>query len=560
MGSRTVGGTLHTLIEFNTFNILGLGLILIWAFSPLGGQAVLRMLTVRLKPEFKTTDLTYFDTLASNQLNTLPVASSSSIVALANTGILGYMATVYASFIAQPESIQSDTMDHWGNVKIPFLDPKASNNWTNVSPDSKTIQYSSLTGIPLKYSSTSNMSFTIESNHVHLDCNNITKFPSDFPQENMTNMTSKFWADSQTYSDDILTAPNGTWRGIKNHLDSTQNLTTWAVALDRFVDPFWADLSLQDARLKEKLNTTQGIEDIRDGLRLFVNETGIQAEQANMLLQIIIPKTRIRRAPLKLEAVCGVTQQYVESRVNCTYVPSSNRHTCAVVAQRPSQQPLGPENISILSLPHLFYWITREFPLAATGRPLAGFPDFSVQYLKDPTFAELGSSPEVTMDELNEDTIGIRFNQLLNTYLMLAQQQLQITSSSLGQTTSFDQNITTTSETSNLVEVFRVSGPWIGLCLVACLVLLAGGILSVVFTHITHGPEVLGYVSTLIRDSKFMDLLINTSWMDGTELTKELRKQRIRYGYTHHTMGGEPLIGVGYQADTEEIKDFIARH
>ncbi|KAF5524290.1 hypothetical protein CGCA056_v005299 [Colletotrichum aenigma] len=561
MGSRTVGATLHTMIEFRTVNLLGFGLIFIWAFSPLGGQSILRMLSSRFIPEFSTTDLTYFDTGANNQLNTLPVASTASIVAIANAGVLGYLATVYASFVAQPDSIQVDTMDHWGNVKIPFLDQNAPNNWTEISHNSQQIQYSSLAGIPLQYSTVGNVTFAVESSYVHLDCNNITKFPISFPQDYMTNITSGFWANSHTYSDNILKAPNGTWRGVKNHVNNTQNLTTWAIALDRFVDPFWADQEVQNARLAEKLNTTDVQADVRDGLRLFMNETGIEAGEANLLLQIIIPSIKPTRTPeTKLEAVCGVTQRYVESRVNCTYVPTSGRHTCAVVAQRPSQQPHAPEAISILSLPHLFYYISKEFPLAATGRPLGGFPDFSIQYLKDPTFKELSSSPDVSLDDLPDDKIGIRLNQLLNTYLMLSQQELQITSSTLGQTASFEPNITISSEVSNLVEVFQVSALWVGFCLVSCLILLACGILSVVFTHLAHGPEVLGYVSTLVRDSKFMDLLMNTSWMDGTELTKELRSQRIRYGYTHHTMGGEPLMGVGYQADTEQIKDFIARY
>ncbi|KAI8249031.1 hypothetical protein K4K53_000342 [Colletotrichum sp. SAR 10_77] len=261
--------------------------------------------------------------------------------------------------ITVPDSIQVDTMDHWGNVKIPFLDQNAPNNWTEVPRNSQEVQYSSLAGIPLKYSTVGNVTFAVESSYVHLDCNNITKFPISFPQDNMTNITSGFWANSHTYSDNILKAPNGTWRGVKNHVNNTQNLTTWAIALDRFVDPFWADQEVQNARLVEKLNNTDVQADVRDGLRLFVNETGIEAGEANLLLQIIIPSIKPTRTPeTKLEAVCGVTQ----------------------------------------------------------------------------------------------------------------------------------------------------------------------------------------------------------SWMDGTELTKELRSQRIRYGYTHHTMGGEPLMGVGYQADTEQIKDFIARY
>ena len=61
MGSRTIGSTVLTQIQLRTFNVLAVLLVLVWAFSPLGGQSLLRMLDLRLNTVVHPSAITYFD-------------------------------------------------------------------------------------------------------------------------------------------------------------------------------------------------------------------------------------------------------------------------------------------------------------------------------------------------------------------------------------------------------------------------------------------------------------------------------------------------------------------
>ncbi|KAF6800913.1 hypothetical protein CMUS01_15536, partial [Colletotrichum musicola] len=89
------------------------------------------------------------------------------------------------------------------------------------------------------------------------------------------------------------------------------------------------------------------------------------------------------------------------------------------------------------------------------------------------------------------------------------------------------------------------------LSIASSVVLLARGILSVVFAHLARGPEILGYVSTIVRNSKFVEVPPNTSWLDAADLSRMIKDERIRHGFTDMASSEEEQqIGVGYQEST----------
>lgn len=257
-----------------------------------------------------------------------------------------------------------------------------------------------------------------------------------------------------------------------------------------------------------------------------------------------------------IEIFCDITQQYVESRVECSYL--GGQRSCKVTRQRPSQRTAISEHITLLSFPWTLNFLSNELPVA-TGRQTGDFIDPSLYYLKDPTFENVSAGSEVFIDELDIKKVGIHFGQLLNTYIALSQLYEAIASTRDEANVAFEPNITFAGEASTLVETFVVSRLWIILSLLAAVVLLAGGILSVVVTHLTYGPEILGYVSTAIRNSKFIDLPSTATWLDGTELTNEMKTTRIRYGFIRDAVG-EPVVAVGYEEGTERIKNVVANN
>ncbi|KAF6793723.1 hypothetical protein CSOJ01_13875 [Colletotrichum sojae] len=218
----------------------------------------------------------------------------------------------------------------------------------------------------------------------------------------------------------------------------------------------------------------------------------------------------------------------------------------------------APKQISHFSWPKTFMWIA-EIPLAT------GNSDISTVYLADPSLKMLfnhrrNSTMRMSMqvgqpflDDFDERVIGVRLSQLLNTYLLLSQASVDISGGDNldGQPGTI---LTDRAEATEIVEEYLVSKTWLWLGIASSVVLLAGGILSVVFANLTRGPEILGYVSTIVRNSKFVEVPPNTSWLDAADLRRMIKDERIRHGFTDMASGEEEQqIGVGYQDSTGPI-------
>jgi hypothetical protein len=88
--------------------------------------------------------------------------------------------------------------------------------------------------------------------------------------------------------------------------------------------------------------------------------------------------------------------------------------------------------------------------------------------------------------------------------------------------------------------------------ILSCITFLIGGVASVVFASLADGPEVLGYVSTVMRDSKRLDLDPVVSSMRGIDISKLYKGLRLRFGYDE-TLSGLPVLGVGREAEMTPI-------
>ena len=115
-------------------------------------------------------------------------------------------------------------------------------------------------------------------------------------------------------------------------------------------------------------------------------------------------------------------------------------------------------------------------------------------------------------------------------------------------------NVTADATTTTLVEVYVVSTLWISLGILSSCVLFLGGLLSVVFRHLATGPEVLGFASTVIRDSKYVSLPLEMGRIGGLDITKAMKGQRVRYGLTGTIQEGQWSAGVGLESETTRMK------
>ena len=163
MGSLTIFGTVELQFLLRTFDLLGIGLIALWALSPLGGQASLRLLGLGKQPTSSTQNVSY---LSPESVSIL--AQGADVISS-----LGFSTNaLYLSALFTPPATQASAVDTW---KIPTIEKLESTSksdadgWYRVFPENAS--YSSLVGLPIDgIKKSGSYHFYVECLYMALDC------------------------------------------------------------------------------------------------------------------------------------------------------------------------------------------------------------------------------------------------------------------------------------------------------------------------------------------------------------------------------------------------------
>ncbi|KAJ3541523.1 hypothetical protein NM208_g4577 [Fusarium decemcellulare] len=540
IGSRTVGSTFLTQIYLRKFNLLSLILLLIWAFSPLGSQSVLRMLRTRFEPVNESSQVLYYPTDARSLFSSVVVNDPVSSASWASISV--YIQGVYTALFLSSLSAKTNAMDLWGNVKIPRLEIDSRNmasgdNWHSISSITEPDFYSALVGLPVTNVTKGNATFFLESSYVDLQCSELIRNDSFYAIQSSFN-----WSDPDLWNAEPK--PNGTWYGA----NYTTLRTPWTMALDRFVGDYWVGWG--NVSHRSSFNTNMMNNPI-----LFENETDLDAAPSKLLFQAGFQYQQ-RGSDMGIKTECEVVQRYVESRVACSRVHLSAPHNCSVTAQRFSRKKHAPEAITLLSFERVWGYVTRTPEIMGSG---LDYPDTVLRYLDDPRLNNLTQrtreEDKDLLSKVSPQQFGRRLSQVLNTYLLLSQLYQYASQGNLDWKAKFEPNVTMPVEVSNLVEVYTVNWSWITLFFVSCAVLFASGIVSTVFAHLAVGPEILGYASSVVRDSKYIDLAPEIGGQEAIAITRMMSQQRIKFGFVNSAAEhGQPLLGVGLEDHSQSIR------
>ncbi|PVF95172.1 hypothetical protein CPB86DRAFT_603960 [Serendipita vermifera] len=180
IGSQTLFSFLKLAFKFKQLDRLCIFLGLVWVLSPLGGQGVLRMLSLRQETKTSSEEIYYLDLHARSQYyDDYPRYVHRNKI----NGL--YIASLWA-----PVRIKNETTDLWGSIKIPSLE---SIDFSHQGDDGVAVgevqTYSSLLGIPLNstvYKTAFSYSFTLNTTAFTTQCQepktvNSTDVPSPSP-------------------------------------------------------------------------------------------------------------------------------------------------------------------------------------------------------------------------------------------------------------------------------------------------------------------------------------------------------------------------------------------
>ncbi|KAL2206351.1 hypothetical protein CC79DRAFT_1358258 [Sarocladium strictum] len=541
LGSRTFGNTVLTQCSLRSLNALSLCLILLWSFSPLGAQSILRIFESRYEPNVTMSTIDYLDTEKPQRLSMIPFERDQETW---DEKFLLKLNVRFTAFLLLSPTAQKNHLDLWANIRVPFLEEEVSrvqvdNQGWQLEPASyDRDDFTSLTGIRLTDLGPGNASFTFESSYLDLECDSITTTTVYGIEEGLI---ATGWP-----LDDIISSKipghifkNGSWHGVSTILNDSSSPKVWTIAADRFVDPYWQGVD------RSKPQSDRG------SPAIFCNETGIGVGRTRLLFQTRTLGNLSEPSDLGLRSIfsCQARQQYVESYVQCLQPlggENANMRDCSILKQRKSRKTHASEHITHFSFPQTFEHITKNLPRTTEVAKSPTSDLFNVYSSR----ADVPSYHRMTWDNKQKRLVSRRLSQLLNTYLTLSSYDDYVfgyDETGLWQTTR------TSVELSTLMRRFHSSTRWSIIGVVSCIVCLASGVASVVIAHIAKSPEVLGYASTVLRDSKIVNLYPSVGHMAAMDISKVHKSLRLRYGYDE-TIAGSRVIGVGLEKEVTPIQ------
>jgi hypothetical protein len=174
MNNKTMFDAILSQWYLARFSTVASVLVLLWALSPLGGQASLRLM---YKTNITTTynqDLRYMDSAALGNIFANEATVNTNDLGLDAQGLPLAVPALYQAAVVQSLEYKQGPLDLWGNVKIPRLDKlnqslADADGWINFTTPNTVESFSSLLGLPvLNISETGVVEFTVESVYVSL--------------------------------------------------------------------------------------------------------------------------------------------------------------------------------------------------------------------------------------------------------------------------------------------------------------------------------------------------------------------------------------------------------
>lgn len=458
------------------FSFVGIVTILIWLLSPLGGQAMLRLLSTENAYSHKGQNVTYLGPHFLNGGTELDGASSGA-------SAISYTTTLYLSSLMTPSNIRASARDLWGNPKTPST--KSLIGETDLD---KPQRYMNLVGVPVKpVNDGASYQFVMTSVNADINCSSLKFTNVDAFRKSLQEPLYAGHGGGGTSSNGSTTIEFQRYSmqtGIStNFLYMTS--TSWA----KFEQDTSHPISIYyGSRTDPDLHKAED----DDGHSLSISL-----------------------------ATCTLSPVTLETNVNC------NGRTCGATAVRNTQ--VRPDIQAVYSIQEAIS--NGAFcGMGASGH--SSKPGLNDLFITDPD-AVVGSSNGLSLTRLWDLPLldfEERFTLAFNAFWYAATD----TSFSTGIASQLDNSTmlltTPTIATYNLGLRYKCNWAWLGLALAIVLLLEVLTLANAVMRYLTYVPDVFGYVSSLTISNSHCELaeLVESSALDGLHRARNLGEVRFR--------------------------------
>ena len=241
---------------------------------------------------------------------------------------------------------------------------------------------------------------------------------------------------------------------------------------------------------------------------------------------------------------CTSKTTYLDTAVTCLSKGTQGRTTCGIDAIR--QMPVPPTDPDFTILDPAAFWYQDKFLLDFTDafRNLEDSSDSSSNqeyYMMDPLSAFANSTVRDTLVDISKLDIKLfdqRFSLLWNTFwkatwagsIVMGGNYTQLLTGRPSGGPPYPVTVNTTSQvTIPLPPVYVIDRVWLVLYFMSVGVMFAAAVAALVIRAMCHAPVLLGYVSSLTRNSAYFPDVDNnvSSAEDGPTRSKRLGGLRV---------------------------------
>jgi hypothetical protein len=556
MASQSVWGTIESQIVMQRATLVGANLLFLWALSPLGGQASLRLMRRHDQESYSSSKIRYMTTGPGGTMWGL----SSTYV---GSGKFDDAGALYTTALLSPIETKLGPRDPWGNVKIPSLEflngtVPDSEGWMSVPQISHPESYSSMVGLPVVgLPSVGKSNFTMESTYLSVDCGSFTQMPIPVTK------------NGSTYFDQLEEHfPGIVWK------NKTENNDPFKPSPGRKTT-FFMDTNMRGSWGSPTTPEEERILGRLDGFVGYYNQT--RPSENEMKIKRELSFTSIwAKHPTSGDfglntARCALAQNHVEALVECS------GEQCITKKIRRSLTDTRPSAFTALEHSTIQYNFIRELPIAVlyqvgsspTERFLgntsafpfvqrAGHLDYDVAY--------------TNLSVVTPEVFSQRLSLVLNTYYQLTTQPtgyfgglsrnlslygpdtLPVTDINMYLPSNFSATensfndwyatfemvvqssespfigATSTAYTTITVEIYLCNVPWLVLLMTSSLIIFSIGAMGLALKHKTLAPELFGFVTSMTYENPWVNIPRGGTMLDATERAKLLKDVEVYIG------------------------------
>ncbi|KAI1841617.1 hypothetical protein JX266_012170 [Neoarthrinium moseri] len=515
MGSRTLANTFVTSFNMRVFGLPTILLIALWSFNPLGSQASFRSVYLEQRSDTGTGTINYYSHNFTEQGSSGLEGSSSwnsmrsQIRAIYNSALFDLSSglqfskntsddyeLILARLGGMDAAIARGSMDPWGNVRTPSLrrvpgyDPDDPERWLDVPPEQTTIGAASLIGsvvrgIPLDF--TGSTAFTMGTNYHEFSCTS---------GDLLTQQTMPDWMEAN-------------YKNMMFHYNKS------------------LDISQPNAFLTLLPSGSGGISTFF--IDLLRENSSTQWPQPPRTLMF---GSRASDDGNYFVTNCKEHLVYVDVNVTCASNGPSSRAQCNVFGIRQMPAALQPD-LRADAFSSIMLYNKLEM-LDPSGHP--GQASLTELFMQDPPrfFVNGGNFIGIAsnISNLSADVFSDRWTLMFNTIYDASRHLTATIGGDIYDVSEAKIKNVTSATQFPIASVYVINVPWMVVYFVSSTIMLSAAVITIAFRALCRAPEILGFVSSLTRDSPyFRDWGAETNSTDsGTRRARRLGMVKVMVG------------------------------